>query len=192
MTTIIRITAALLAAVLLTACGMDSGGPLDPVASATVRISADDQDGRAASLVSRTVSVRVTARWSDMGGQSAVLTYANAGRDAVRIDLTDLAMTGPAGRAVPASAADVTDTDLTDARTDNDDARTLLRRRTDGAMTGSIDIEAGASRRVDVQMTPFSNTQRAMRDDAITMHVPFPDGARTIGFVARNPSILPF
>jgi len=100
-------------------------------------------------------------------------------------------MTGPAGEAVVMSAADVTDTNLTDDRSDNDDARVLLQRDGQGRASGALDLPPGAERRVDAQFSPFSNTAAAAAGNAITLRVPMPGGSRNIGFVARRPSQSP-
>lgn len=180
------------AALFLTACSRSTGGPLDPVEAPGVRLSKDADGGRAATVDAGAVSARVTARWSDTGGQSAMLVYANRGRTPVRMELGTLTMTGPAGEAVVMSAADVTDTDLLDNRTDNDDARPLLRRDDAGTASGGLDVPPGAQRRVDAQLSPFSNTSAAAAGNGITLRVPMPDGTRDIAFVARQPSLLPY
>lgn len=175
-------------AFLLAACSTSTGGPLEPLEAPGVQISQGD---RRAMIETRGVSARVTARWSDTGGQSAMLVYANRGRTAVSIDLSTLAMTGPAGEAVIMSAADVTDTDLRDARTDNDDARVLLQRDRNGTANGILDLPVGAERRVDAQLSPFSNTTPAASGDRVTLRMPMPEGPRSLAFVARRPPMLP-
>ncbi|RZL82041.1 MAG: hypothetical protein EOP66_05355, partial [Sphingomonas sp.] len=119
------IRALAMAALLLAPCSRSTGGPLDPMEAPGVQLAETADGDRAATVRADEVSARVTGRWSDTGGQSARIVYTNRGRTAVRIDLGTLTMTGPAGEAVVMSAADVTDTDLLDKRTDNDDARVL-------------------------------------------------------------------
>lgn len=181
-----------MAALLLSACGRSTGGPLDALEAPGVQLSKDAEGDRAATVRAGAVSVQVTARWSDTGGQSAMLAYDNRGRTAVRIGLGTLTMTGPAGQAVVMSAADVTDTDLMDARTDNDDARVVLRRDRDGAIEGGLELPAGARRSVDVQLSPFSNTTAVAAGNTVILRVPMPKEPRDIGFIARRPSWLPF
>lgn len=84
-----------------------------------------------------------------------MLAYDNRSRTAVRIGLGTLTMTGPAGQAMVMSAADVTDTDLMDARTDNDDARVVLQRNRDGAIEGGLELPAGARRSSTCSSAPF-------------------------------------
>ncbi len=179
-------------ALLLAACSRSSGGPLEPVDAPGVRLSEDAEGNRAATVQAGAVSARVSARWSHTGGQSAMLVYTNHGRTAVRIALDTLAMSAPTGEAVVMSAADVTNIDLVDARTDNDDARVLLQRDASGTARGGLDLPPGTERRVDAQLSPFSNTSAAASGNAIILRVPMPDAPREIGFVARRPSLLPF
>ena len=186
------IRALLAAAILLAACSRSTGGPLEPVEAQGVQVSENAGGGREATIREGAVSARVSARWSDSGGQSAMVVYANRGSTTVRIDLGTLAMSGPAGEAVVMSAADVTDTDLLDERTDNDDARLLLQRDDTGTARGELDLPAGAERRVDAQLSPFSNTLAAEAGNEVTLRVPMPSAPRSVGFVARRPSLLPF
>ncbi|MEG3086732.1 hypothetical protein [Sphingomonas sp. PB4P5] len=179
-------------ALLLASCSRSTGGPLDPVEAPGVQLSETADGDRAATVQAEAVSARVTAHWSDTGGQSAMIVYANRGRTAVRIDLSTLTMTGPAGEAVVMSAADVTDTDLLDKRTDNDDARALLQRDDNGTASGSLVLSAGSERRVDAQLSPFSNTIAAAAGNEITLRLPMPKARHDLRFVARRPSILPF
>ena len=181
-----------MAALLLSACGRSTGGPLEPLEAPGVQLSKDAEGDRAATVRAGAVSVQVTARWSDTGGQSAMLAYDNRGRTAVRIGLGTLTMTGPAGEAVVMSAADVTDTDLLDKRADNDDARVLLERGDDGTASGSLDLPAGGERRVDAQLSPFSNSMAAAVGNEITLRLPMPKASRDLRFVTRRHSILPF
>ncbi|WCP73906.1 hypothetical protein [Sphingomonas hankookensis] len=184
--------AALLALLLLAACGRSTGGPLEPVAAPGLLLSQDADGQPAATVRTGSVSAQVSARWSDTGEQSAILVYTNRGTAPARIDLSRLAMTGPAGEAVVLSAADVTDTDLLDTRTDNDDARPLLHRDARGTASGVLALPPGTERRVDAQFSPFSNTVAARDGDAVTLRLPMADGARAIRFIARTPSLLPF
>ncbi|WP_076073111.1 hypothetical protein [Sphingomonas montana] len=181
-----------LSALLLTACSRSTGGPLEPVAAPGVTVSEGKDGDKVAMVQAGAVSARVTARWSDTGGQSVMLVYANRGRTAARIELGTLAMTGPAGEAVVMSAADRTNTDLLDDRTDNDDARLVLERGQDGTASGLLDVPAGAERRIDAQLSPFSNVAAAAAGNEIALRVPMPDDPRRIGFVARRPALLPF
>lgn len=184
--------ATLAALLLLAACGRSTGGPLEPVAAPGLLLSQDVDGQPTATVRTGSVSARIAARWSDTGEQSATIVYANRGTAPVPIDLGRLAMTGPAGEAVVLSAADVTDTDLLDTRTDNDEARPLLQRDAHGTASGVLPLPPGAERRVDAQLSPFSNTVAASAGDAITLRLPMPNGARAIRFVARKPSLLPF
>lgn len=177
---------------LLAACSRSTGGPLEPVAAPGVQLSRDADGNRAARIQAGAVSVRVTARWSDTGYQSATFVHANRDRTPVRIELGTLTMTGPAGEAVVMSAADLTNTDLLDKRTDNDDARVLLQRDDRGIASGRLELPAGAERRVDAEISPFSNTAAAAPGNEITLRVPMPGAPRTVAFVARRPSLLPF
>ncbi|WP_294327902.1 hypothetical protein [uncultured Sphingomonas sp.] len=183
-------TLSIAALLLLAACHRSTGGPLEPVEAPGLLLS-QDADGRpTATIRTGPVSARVAAHWSDTGGQSANIVYTNRGTAPVRIDLTTLAMTGPAGEAVVMSAADVSETDLLDARTDNDDARSLLQRDARGTASGVLALPPGAERRVDAQLSPFSNTVAASDGNAITLRLPMPNGSRDIRFVARKPSLL--
>jgi hypothetical protein len=183
--------AALLALLLLAACGRSTGGPLEPVAAPGLLLSQDVDGQPTATVRTGSISARVIARWSDTGEQSANIVYTNRGTAPVRLDLSSLAMTGPAGEAVAMSAADMTDTDLLDTRTDNDDARPLLQHDARGTARGVLALPPGTERRVDTQLSPFSNTV-AHDGDAITLRLPMADGLRAIRFIARKPSILPF
>lgn len=183
---------AIAALILLAACSRSSGGPLEPVQAPGVQLSKDADGKTAATVRTGSVSASVTAHWSDTGGQSANVVYANRGSVPVRIDLSTLTMAGPAGEAVVMSAADVTDTDLLDARTDNDDAHPLLQRDASGTASGMLELPPGTERQVDAQLSPFSNTTAAKGGNAITLRLPMPDAARDIRFVARKPSLLPF
>jgi|GEM_PF-7085918 len=186
------IRALTMAALLLASCSRSTGGPLDPMEAPGVQLSETADGDRAATVRAGAVSARVTGRWSDTGGQSARIVYANRGRTAVRIELGTLTMTGPAGEAVVMSAADVTNIDLLDTRTDNDDARVLVERDDDGAASGSLDLPAGAERRVDAQLSPFSNSVAAAAGNEITLRLPMPKAPRDLRFVTRRPSMLPF
>lgn len=183
---------ALLALLLLAACNRSTGGPLEPVEAPGLLLSQEADGQPAATVRSGSVSARVVAHWSDTGGQSVNVVYTNRGTAPVRLDLGSLAMTGPAGEAVAMSAADVTATDLLDTRTDNDDARPLLQRDAHGTARGVLALPPGAERRVDAQLSPFSNTLAARDGNAITLRLPMPDASCDIRFVARKPSILPF
>lgn len=185
-------TLSIAALLLLAACNRSTGGPLEPVEASGVQLSRDTDGRTAATVRTGAVSARVTAHWSDTGGQSANVVYTNRGSVPVRIDLSTLAMTGPAGEAVVMSAADVTDTDLLDARTDNDDARPLLQRDARGTASGVLALPPGSERRVDAQLSPFSNTVAAGDGNAITLRLPMPDALRDIRFVARRPLLLRF
>jgi hypothetical protein len=179
-------------ALLLAGCSRNTGGPLDPVEAPGVQLSKDAGGNRTATVHAGAVSAQVSARWSDTSGQSAMLVYTNHGARAAHIELGSLAMSGPAGEAVVMSAADVTNVDLVDARTDNDDARVIVQRDDNGVARGSLDLPAGAERRVDAQLSPFSNTKAAGAGNQVTLQMPMPSASRTIGFVARRPSLLPF
>ncbi|MGY4398798.1 hypothetical protein ACVWZA_004008 [Sphingomonas sp. UYAg733] len=179
-------------ALLLAACSRSTGGPLEPVETPGVQVSKDADGDRAATVQAGAVSARVSAHWSDTGGQSVMLVYNNRGRTGVRIQLGMLAMSGPAGEAVVMSAADVTNVDLLDKRTDNDDARVLLQRDDYGKASGRLDLPAGAERRVDAQLSPFSNMTATAAGNEVTLRVPMPSAPRRVGFVARRPSLLPF
>lgn len=174
-------------ALLLAACSRSTGGPLDPVEAPGVQLSKDTGGKRTATVRAGAVSARVSARWSDTGGQSAMLVYNNNGDTAVRIELGALTMSGPAGEAVVMSAADVTNVDLLDTRTDNDDARVLVQRDDSGIARGRLDLPAGAERRVDAQLSAFSNTVAAAAGSEVMVHVPMPGAPRNVGFVARRP-----
>jgi hypothetical protein len=186
------IRALIAATLLLTACGRSTGGPMEPVEAPGIQMSEDHDGVRAATVHEGSVSARVVARWSDTGGQSAKIVYANQGRTAVRIDLGTLSMTGPAGEAVVMSAADVTNTNLLDKRSDNDDARVLLERDNNGVAKGKLDLPAGAERRVDAQLSPFSNTVAAEAGERVIVHVPMPGASLNVASVTRNPSLSPF
>lgn len=177
---------------LLSACGRSTDGPLDPIEGAGVRIAAAADGDCAAELAAGGVSARPTARWSDTGGQSVLLVYANRGRTPVRIDMSGLGMSSLAGEAVVLSAADVTGTNLLDDRTDNDGARILLQRDGDGLAKGVLDLSPGAERHVDAQLSLFSNDKAAAAGDRMILHVPLPTGRRDVAFVARRPPLLPF
>ncbi len=179
-------------ALLLVACSRSTGGPLEPVEAPGITVSKDADGNRVATIQAGTVSARITARWSDTGGQSVMLIYANRGPTAARINLATLGMTGPAGEAVIMSAADISDTDLLDARADNDDAVALLQRDGNGNATGQLDLAPGAERRVDAQLSPFSNTKAAAAGSTITLRVPMPGGPSRVEVVTRRPSLLPF
>ena len=179
-------------ALILAGCSRNTGGPLDPVEAPGVQLSKDARGNRTATVQAGAVSAKASARWSDTGGQSAMLVYTNHGARAVRIELGSLAMSGPAGEAVVMSAADVTNVDLVDTRTDNDDACVIVQRDDKGVARGSFDLPPGAKRRVDAQLSPFSNMKAAATGNEVTLRVPMPSTPRKIGFVARRPSLLPF
>lgn len=136
------------------------------------RLSEDADGNRAATVQAGAVSAQVSTRWSDTGGQSAMLVYTNHGPTAVRIALGTLAMSAPAGEAVVMTAADVTNIDLVDAHTDNDDARVLLQRDASGTARGGLDLPSGTERRVDAQISPFSDTSAATSGNAIILRYP--------------------
>ncbi|OWK27871.1 hypothetical protein SPMU_33040 [Sphingomonas mucosissima] len=68
----------------------------------------------------------------------------------------------------------------------------LLQRDGDGIARGRLELPAGAERRVDAQLSPFSNTQAAAAGNAIKLHVPLPGTPRDVTFIAERPSVLPF
>lgn len=177
--------------IVIAGCSRTTGGPLDPVVGADVQVTADPDGNRAATIRSGAVSARITARWSDTGGQSVRIAYANRRTDPVRIDLATLAMAGPAGEAVVMSVADVSDTDLLDTRTDNDDARVLLQRDATGRARGMLVLPPGAQREVDAQLSPFSNTA-ASAGSRIVVRIPMAATVADVPFVARRPALLPF
>ena len=186
------IRALIAAALVLTACGPDSGGPLKPVDAPGVELSQDPNGDPAATIQSNTVSARVSASWSDIKSQSALIVYTNNGPTPVSIELGAMTMTGPAGEAVVMSVADLTGTNLVDERSDNDEAIVLVQRDGEGVARGKLDLPPGAERRVDASFSSFSNTTAAAAGDAITFHLPMPGASSAIKFVADRPSLLPF
>jgi hypothetical protein len=175
----------LAAAMSLPACQPGSGGPLEPVEGADVRIEAD----RVALLSDGGLETRVTGRWSSIGANSLRIRYHNGGATPLRIPLAGTRMRHSLGEAVLHTAIDVTGVDMTDAREDNNQGKTLF--SLDGRVSaGVLDVPAGATREIDADLTSFPNEGSVTHGDRIAVTVPLVTRRAEVAFNAARPSGL--
>jgi len=81
--------------VLITACQRSTGGPLEPMPSAGIKVGQD----RSAILRNGDIVARVTARWSSTGENSLRINYRNAGQVRRTVAIDGLKMTHSTGEA---------------------------------------------------------------------------------------------
>ena len=176
------------AAMSLPGCQRATGGPLAPVEGAGVSV----EDGQAAVLADGALEARVTGRWSSTGANSLRIRYRNGGPAPLRIALAGARMRHSLGEAALRTAVDATGVDMTDAREDNNQGKTLFSLdEGGGAEAGMVELPAGATREIDADLTSFANEGSVGEGDRITVTVPLATRSADLAFSAARPSGLP-
>lgn len=149
------------------------------------------EDGKMAVLTDGHLEARITARWSDTGSNSMIIRYRNVGIKPVTLAMKGIGMRHTLGEAGLHTAVDVTNVDLADSREDNDLARTLYspdgKAYEGGLVPGVLEVPIGATRIVDADLTPFSNSTRVSRGDRVMVVIPMASRSVELPFTAVRP-----